>query len=213
MSKPFSQACENNKQYILDQLRTAFAAGSRVLEIGSLTAQHVCFFAEQMPQVHWLPSDLPDNLPTVLAGLADCALPNVSAPLALDVSRLPWPLAQVDGVFSANTLHIMPYSHVERLFRGVGQVLRPGGRLCIYGPFKYGGEFTSPSNARFEQWLKERNPDSGVRDFEQVDDWARAQGLRLLADCPMPANNQLLLWERSQQGQHSGQAPGACESD
>jgi cyclopropane fatty-acyl-phospholipid synthase-like methyltransferase len=196
MSKPYSQACENNKQYILDRLRPLFSPGSRVLEVGSLTAQHVCFFAGQLPEVHWQPSDLPENLPTVLAGLADCTLPNVSAPLALDVSRLPWPLMQVDGIFSANTLHIMASAHVERFFRGVAQVLRSGGKLCIYGPFKYGGEFTTPSNAHFDQWLKARNPLSGVRDFEQVQNWAQAAGLQLLADYPMPANNQLLLWER-----------------
>jgi cyclopropane fatty-acyl-phospholipid synthase-like methyltransferase len=196
MSKPYSQACENNKQYILDRLRPLFSPGSRVLEIGSLTAQHVCYFAEQLPQVHWQPSDLPENLPTVLAGLFDCRLPNVSAPLALDVSQLPWPLAQVDGIFSANTLHIMANTHVERFFRGVEQVLLPGGKLCIYGPFKYGGEFTTPSNAHFDQWLKARDPLSGVRDFEQVQSWAQAAGLQLLADYPMPANNQLLLWER-----------------
>lgn len=196
MSKPYSQACENNKQYILDKLRTVFAPGSLVLEIGSLTAQHVCCFAEALPAIHWQPSDLPENLPTVLAGLADCTLSNVSAPLALDVAQLPWPIARVDGIFSANTLHIMSLAHVEAFFQGVGQVLRPGGRLCLYGPFKYGGEFTTPSNARFDLWLKERDPLSGVRDFEDVQAWAQAAGLQLLADHPMPANNQLLVWER-----------------
>jgi cyclopropane fatty-acyl-phospholipid synthase-like methyltransferase len=101
----------------------------------------------------------------------------------------------VDGIFSANTLHIMPAAHVEHFFHGVKRVLRPGGRLCVYGPFKYGGEFTTPSNARFDQWLKERNPLSGVRDFEQVAAWAREAGLRLRADHALPANNQLLVWE------------------
>ncbi len=195
MPKPFSQACENNKQFILDIIRAEFAAGGVVLEIGSYTAQHVIYFAESMPQVQWQPSDMLEHLPTVLAGLADCTLSNIATPLALDVSQQFWPVTQVDGIFSANTLHIMSCTDVEKFFHGVKRTLRTGGKLCVYGPFKYKGEFTTPSNARFDDWLKERNPLSGVRDFEQVDAWALEAGLRLAADHTMPANNQLLLWE------------------
>lgn len=196
MVRPFSQACENNKQYILDVIRHEFHAGNRVLEIGSGTAQHVRHFARALPEVQWLPSDIPDNLGTVQAGLADDAPPNVAAPIALDVARQPWPVTGVDGIFSANTLHIMSESDVEHFFRGVKQVLLPGGTLCVYGPFRYHDEFTTPSNARFDLWLKERDPRSGVRDFERVDALARAAGLELRADHAMPANNQLLVWKR-----------------
>lgn len=196
MPKPFSQACENNKAYILDIIRHEFPAGSRVLEVGSGTAQHVCHFARALPQVHWLPSDIPENLATVQAGLAGCNLGNVAAPIALDVARQPWPVAPVDGIFTANTLHIMSEAHVEHFFHGVARNLRRGGRLCVYGPFRYGGEFTTPSNARFDLWLKERDPRSGVRDFERVDELAREAGLVLRADHAMPANNQLLVWDR-----------------
>lgn len=196
MARPFSQACENNKQYILDVIRHEFHAGDRVLEIGSGTAQHVRHFAQALPEVQWLPSDVPANLDTVQAGLADDAPPNVAAPIALDVARQPWPVTGVDGIFSANTLHIMPESHVEHFFRGAKQVLLPGGTLCVYGPFRYHGEFTTPSNARFDLWLRERDPRSGVRDFEWVDALARAAGLVLRADHAMPANNQLLVWKR-----------------
>ncbi|MDY6981811.1 MAG: DUF938 domain-containing protein [Pseudomonadota bacterium] len=200
MPKPFSQACENNKQVILDHIRHAFPAGSRVLEIGSGTAQHVCHFAQALPDVQWLPSDMPANLATVQAGLADNTLPNIARPIALDVAQQPWPVDTVDGLFSANTLHIMSEQHVECFFRGVAQVLKPGGRLCVYGPFKYRGEFTTPSNARFDLWLRERDPRSGVRDVERVDALARAAGLVLRADHAMPANNQLLMWERTASG-------------
>lgn len=196
MTKPFSQACENNKQFILDNIRPVFPPGSLVLEIGSLTAQHVLHFAAALPEVRWQPSDLAENLPTVAAGLAGSNLPNIAPPLALDVGAARWPVAQVDGIFTANTLHIMSHAHVELFFHGVERTLRAGGRLCVYGPFKYNGDFTTPSNARFDLWLKERDAQSGVRDFEQVDAWARAAGLQLLADHVMPANNQLLVWER-----------------
>lgn len=195
MSKPFSPACENNRQYILDRIRHEFTAGL-VLEIGTLTAQHVTCFAEAMPHVRWQPSDIPSAMATVQAGLADNTLPNILPPVPLDVTDDPWPVSQVDGIFSANTLHIMPLDHVASFFRGAGRVLRKGGKLCVYGPFKYGGEFTTPSNARFDQWLKERDPDSGVRDIEQLLQWAQAAGLQLLADHSMPANNQLLVWQK-----------------
>jgi cyclopropane fatty-acyl-phospholipid synthase-like methyltransferase len=196
MSKPFTQSCENNKQYILDLIRDQFPTGSLVLEIGSYTAQHVLHFAEAMPDVYWQPSDLPENLATLVAGLAGNRLTNIAPPLALDVSQLPWPIAGADGVFTANTLHIMPYADVEKFFDGVKSTLRTGGKLCVYGPFKYHGEFTTPSNGRFDLWLKERNPLSGVRDFEQADAWAQAAGLHLLTDHAMPANNQLLVWQK-----------------
>jgi SAM-dependent methyltransferase len=196
MTKPFSQACENNKQYILDKLLPLFSAGSMVLEIGTLTAQHICYFAEAMPLVYWIPSDLDVNLPTVLAGLEDSTLPNISAPLELDVADEPWAIGQVDGLFTANTLHIMRYDYVERFFRNAGSVLKAGGVLCVYGPFKKGGEFTTPSNASFDVWLKQRDPLSGVRDVEQVQLWAAEAGLELLADHNMPANNQMLIWRK-----------------
>ncbi|MEY4640050.1 MAG: hypothetical protein RLZZ227_44 [Pseudomonadota bacterium] len=195
MTKPFSQACENNKQHILDIIRAEFAPRSRVLEIGSGTAQHVTHFARALPDVSWLPSDIAANLETVHAGLADCSLANIATPLALDVAQQPWPVSQLDGIFTANTLHIMSEMHVEDLFRGVQRVLRPGGRVCVYGPFKYGGEFTTPSNAQFDQRLKARDLRSGVRDFEWVNALAAQRGLRLRVDHAMPANNQLLVWD------------------
>jgi len=100
-------------------------------------------------------------------------------------------------VFSANTLHIMSWPEVERFFAGVGAVLEPGGVLVVYGPFNYGGAFTSDSNARFDGWLKQRDPASGVRDFEAVNAQALAQGLVLQQDIAMPANNRSLVWHKA----------------
>lgn len=196
MSRPFSQSCENNKAPILGIISHEFEKANLVLEIGSYTAQHALYFAETMPELRWQPSDIAENMDTLRAGLAGHALPNVAEPFTLNVSDEVWPIEKADGIFSANTLHIMPYPYVELFFRGVGRTLKPGGKLCVYGPFKYNGEFTTPSNASFDVWLKERDPRSGVRDFEQVNSWAKAAGLSLLADHPMPANNQLLVWEK-----------------
>lgn len=132
-----------------------------------------------------------------MAWLDEASLPNVLPPLALDVNQTGWRRDRYDAVFSANTLHIMSWPEVERFFAGVGDVLETGGLLAVYGPFNANGAFTSESNARFDAWLKARDPASGVRDFEAVDALARAQGLILLRDIAMPANNRTLVWRRT----------------
>ena len=202
--KPFSQACENNKAPIAQVLRSWFPNPAVVLEIGSGTGQHATYFAGCLPGIHWVPSDQPESLATLLAGLQGNILPNLSAPLALEVSQQPWPIGMVDGIFTANTLHIMSIEAVEKFFLGVGTVLRQGGRLCVYGPVRYKGQFTSQSNAGFDEWLKQRNPVSGVRDIELLISLAARQGLELLHDHSMPANNQLLVWERQSAGSLEG---------
>jgi cyclopropane fatty-acyl-phospholipid synthase-like methyltransferase len=191
-----SEACERNKGPILEVLRDAFAACHSALEIGSGTGQHAVHFATHLPQLSWQPSE-PAPVPQALAERVRLAgLPNLRAPLALDVRQLPWPLPAVDAIFSANTLHIMSWDSVAQFFQGVGGVLAADGVLCVYGPFNYEGRYTSASNAEFDLWLKARDPQSAIRDFEAVDALARAQRLSLLADHAMPANNRTLVWQR-----------------
>jgi SAM-dependent methyltransferase len=193
---PHSEACERNKAPILDILRDVFATRSQVLEIGSGTGQHAVFFAEQLPQLRWQPADTGDFLPGLRARLAMQPANNIEPLVELDVRMNPWPVADVDAIFSANTLHFMSVACAEHFFRGVGQVLQPGGVLAVYGPFNYGGAFSSESNARFDVWLKQTDPLRGVRDFEWINGLAQAQGLDLHSDTDMPANNQLLVWTR-----------------
>lgn len=196
MALAFSQAAENNKEPIADVLREAFAGVGTVLEIASGTGQHAVYFAGCFPHVTWQPSDLPEYLGDIRDRLAQEGLVNTLPPVALDVAQTPWEIPVVDAIFSANAVHIMSWGHVEQMFTGMADVLGGDGVLCLYGPFKYGGEFTTPSNARFDDWLKSRDPVSGVRDFEAVDALARETGLSLVGDTAMPANNQLLVWRR-----------------
>lgn len=192
-AKPFSQACENNKQPILNHLKTVLQECQHVLEIGSGTGQHAVYFAANMPQLIWQCSDRAENILGIQSWLADTALP---APLTLDVGDGNWPAQLYDAIFSANTLHIMSWSEVELFFQKVDAQLKSNALLCIYGPFKYSGEFTSPSNADFDLWLKRNNPLSGIRDFEAIRELAMHAGFQLVADHNMPANNQLLIWQR-----------------
>lgn len=191
-----SEACERNKGPILAVLGDEFAARHAVLEIGSGTGQHAVHFALHLPHLTWLPSEVPAQLPPLIERIRSEAPPNVRAPIALDVRDDPWPVAQVDAVFSANSLHIMAWSAVREFFRGCGALLRAGGVVCVYGPMRYRGEYTSASNAQFDRWLKQRDPYSGIRDFEALDALAVAQGLTLRADHAMPANNQTVVWRR-----------------
>ena len=197
INKPYSESCEQNREPILAVLREAFADRRRLLEIGSGTGQHAVYFAAELPQLVWQTADVRAYHPGIHAWLDEAALPNVLPPLELDVNQTQWHSGRYDAVFSANTLHIMGWPEVVRFFAGVGTVLEPGGVLVVYGPFNYNGQFTSDSNARFDAWLKARDPASGVRDFEAVDALARAQGLVLQRDLAMPANNRSLVWQRA----------------
>lgn len=196
IDKPFAESCEQNRDPILAVLREVFADSRRVLEIGSGTGQHAVYFGAELPHLRWQTADVPQHHTGIRAWLDEAALPNVLPPIALDVGQPGWRNARYDAVFSANTLHIMSWTEVEAFFAGVGEVLEAGGVLAVYGPFNYGGTFTSESNARFDAWLKARDPASGVRDFEAVDTLARAQGLALQQDIAMPANNRTLVWRR-----------------
>ena len=195
--KPFSPACERNREPILAVLREAFAARRHVLEIGSGSGQHAVHFAAAMPWLAWQCSDVAGNLDGIAAWLDDAALPNTPVPIALDVARDPWPSRSFDAAFTANSLHIMDWASVQALFAGLAGVLAGESTVVAYGPFNYGGDYTSDSNRAFDAWLKARDPRSGIRDMEAVDTLARDVGLTLAGDVAMPANNRCLIWQRS----------------
>ncbi|MCU0803692.1 MAG: class I SAM-dependent methyltransferase [Burkholderiales bacterium] len=192
--KPFSEACERNREPILAVLARVFADRRRVLEIGSGTGQHAVAFGARMPWLVWQPSDVPAHLDGIRAWVADAACANVRDPIALDVNADPWPVAEFDAAFSANTAHIMSAPEVERMFARVARALAAGGDLALYGPFNYAGRYTSESNERFDASLRSRDAASGIRDFEWVDSVAAGEGFALAEDNAMPANNRLLVW-------------------
>jgi SAM-dependent methyltransferase len=194
---PFSEACERNKGPILTVLTAAFGRVRQVLEIGSGTGQHAVYFARHLPHLRWQPTDRADWLDDLTARIEREGSPNVLRPIELDVRQPAWPVSAVDAVFTANTLHIMSWPEVEAFFLGVGRVLEPGGVLAVYGPFRYGGDYTSASNAAFDLMLRDRDPASGIRDFELICEIADRRGIAVDFDHAMPANNQLLLFRKA----------------
>ena len=193
---PHSDACERNKGPILDVLREAFEGCKSILEIGSGTGQHAVHFSIEMPWLVWQPSERAEEMPGLRKRIVYEGPQNLRAPVELDVTQTPWDVRRMDGIFTANTLHIMGWSQVEALFTNLPVILKSGAVLAIYGPFRYAGQYTSASNASFDEMLRARDPASGIRDFEAVDALAHDIGFALQADHRMPANNQTLVWKR-----------------
>ena len=196
VSKPYAESCEQNRHAILAVIKGPLAGSHGVLEIGSGTGQHAVAFAAEMPHLIWHTSDRVENHPGIRLWLAESGLENVRPPLSLDVAGEKWPEIDIDAVFSANTAHIMHWHEVAAMFMGIGRLLSEGGDFLLYGPFNYGHRYTSDSNAAFDQWLKQRDPHSGIRNFEDLDELARQAGMVLQKDYAMPANNRILHWQR-----------------
>ncbi len=195
--KPFAESSEQNREPIFNVIEPLFRDCRSVFEVGSGTGQHAVYFARDLPHLVWHTSDLDENHPGIRQWIEESGLENVRLPVALDTMQSQWPAIKVDAVFSANTAHIMHWNAVEALFAGVGSLLNPGGKFTLYGPFNYQGKFTSESNARFDQWLKDRDAGSGVRDFEALDQLAQQAGMQLVEDFEMPANNRILFWQKN----------------
>src|SRR3954470_21690143 len=200
-------AFHRNREPIWAVLEKFLAAKSGdVLEAGSGTGQHVVDFAGRSPAITWWPSDFNDaHLNSIAAWRAHAQLPNVRAPLRIDLSDPAWCPEMHDGsgpgpllaVFCANVIHIAPWRVAEGLFAGAARFLQADGRLFLYGPFKRDGKHTAPSNAAFDASLRERDPEWGVRDVEAVKKLAASAGLALAEIIEMPANNLVLVFERS----------------
>lgn len=196
MMESYSESADKNRQPILEKLRIIFDRAESVLEIGSGSGQHAIFFSQQLPHLTWQVSEIAEKLPALQSNVRQHCSSILAQPVLLNVESDCWPLSHAESIFTANTLHIMPWPVVVKMFIGIGRILDAGGQLCIYGAMRYNDAFTSASNERFDLWLKEQDPVRGIRDFEAVDRLARAQGLKLLDDHAMPSNNQLLVWQR-----------------
>ena len=193
---PVSQPCLRNQEAIAEVLEQELSGLSLVLEIGSGTGQHAAFMTQRMPELAWQPSDLLDAIPGINAWRQESARDNFLPPLVLDVTQDLWPVKQVDAVFSSNVLHFVGWHKVRAMFAGIGRVLKENGLAIFYGPFNYHGEYTSSGNRSLDEWLKERDPESGIKDFEQIVLAGRKEKLRLLKDIAMPANNRILVMQK-----------------
>ncbi|MGF6380913.1 SAM-dependent methyltransferase [Paraburkholderia atlantica] len=196
-ARQHSPSAERNREPILAVLRDALPARGRVLEIASGTGEHAIWFAAALPGLDWQPSDADEEArESIAAWTAHAGLANVRAPLALDVHQPDWGVDALDAVVCINMIHISPWSAAQALIDGAGRRLVDGGVLYLYGPYRRGGAHTAPSNEAFEQWLKSRDPDWGVRDMEAVVALGDAAGLTCERVVAMPANNFSLVFRK-----------------
>ncbi|HEY9136488.1 MAG TPA: DUF938 domain-containing protein [Pseudomonadales bacterium] len=195
--KIHAPSCERNRAPLLQSLKGLLDSTSgTLLEIGSGTGQHAVYFAPALPRLNWQPTDLADNLKNIECWRCESGITNISPAIKLDVAHHPWPINEAQAVFTANTLHIVAWPLVIDFFEGVSQVLCKDSLCIVYGPFNYQGDFTSASNKDFDAWLKARDANSGIRDFEAVNELAASKQLVLVQDVAMPANNRLLVWQK-----------------
>lgn len=196
MNKSFSQSCENNKDPILQVIKTVYLEPTTVWEIGSGTGQHACYFAHHLSHLNWQPTDRDESLKGINCWAEEAGLANLKRALALNVTDKKWSCQSIDAVFTANTLHIMHWPEVECFFSRLASYLSKKATVCVYGPFNYNGQYTSDSNKQFDRWLIARDPQSGIRDFEAIEQLAKSACLKLENDFSMPANNRLLVLKK-----------------
>lgn len=194
-NKPYSEAAHQNRDVILSVLKQEFKQSAHVLEIGSGSGQHAVYFSSHLSHLSWQPSDKAEYLAGIQLWINECDSSNIKKPLALDVCKS-WPAQKYDGVFAANVAHIMHWHEIEAMFAGVAKQLNKSGVFCLYGPFNKNGEYTSASNQSFDLWLKQRDPQSSIRDKADLDKLAEKNKLAASDAWEMPANNFILSWRK-----------------
>lgn len=190
-----SPAAARNIAPLVETVAPLLPSAGTVLEVASGSGYHAAVLAAHAPHLHWQPTEADDHGCKRIATLIDEAgLPNLNPPLALDAAFAVWPLDWAEAVLCLNMIHIAPWSAALGLLAGAARLLPPGGPLMLYGPFMISGAHTSESNAAFDESLKARNPDWGVRDIADLDREARAVGLVRQNRFQMPANNMVLVY-------------------
>ena len=197
----FSPAAARNAAPIAKLLKRALPPRGFVLEIASGSGEHAVHFARALPALVWQPSD-PDEAArrSIVAHASAAGLANIRPPLAINVTRQPWPVTRVDAVVAINMIHIAPWDATIGLMAGAEATLAEGGVLYLYGPFREGGAHTASSNAAFDDSLRAMNTSWGIRDIEAVVAAARAHDLHLAERVAMPANNLSLIFHRGRRG-------------
>ena len=199
--RPYSESCDQNREPIFKVIQPLLTNKGKdkktVLEVGSGTGQHAVYFAQKMPHLVWQTSDQQVYHNGIKLWLDDAGLDNTPPPIALNVSADSWPELNYDAIFSANAVHIMAWENVLDFFKNAPKRLESGGLFILYGPFNYNQQYTSESNARFDIWLKDRDPKSAIRNFEALDELAQNAGMVLQNDYALPANNRILVWQKS----------------
>jgi len=193
--KRSAPATERNREPIAVVLRETLPERGTLLEIASGTGEHAVHFAGLFPQLLWQPTDPdPQALASIRAWRDEAGLENLLEPLRLDAAAETWPVASADAILCVNMVHISPWAATVGLMLGAGRLLGPGAPLLLYGPYRRATVPTAPSNEAFDESLRARDPEWGLRDLQAVEAEAAGRGLRLERVFEMPANNLTILF-------------------
>jgi len=189
-----------NRQPIMDVLGRHLPEAGTVLEIASVSGQHIVAFSRQYPHLTWQPSDPDPQARRSIAAWAEHEGLAIGVPLDIDTREDRWPTEHLDdivAVIAINMVHVSPWDSTVGLFRGAADRLPEGGLIYLYGPYRIDGAHTAPSNAAFDQSLRNRDPSWGVRDRNDVADVAGQYGFQLSETVAMPNNNFSLIFRRA----------------
>jgi len=187
-----------NREPILDVLRRVLPPAGLVVEVASGSGEHAAYFANGLPAISWQPTDPnPAALASIAAHRTAAGAANLLAPLRLDVMSQMWPLERADALVCINMIHIAPWAASEGLMAGAQRIVRAGGVIYLYGPYRIDGRHTAPSNEEFDAWLRAQDAAWGVRDLGDVTDLAARHGFALAEAVPMPANNLSVIFRRT----------------
>ncbi len=195
--KPYAISCDRNSQPILEVLKEYLPSCKTLMEMGAGTGQHAVYMAPHFPNLKWYLLDQTDRHEGIRTWLNDFPRTNVIGPIEYSVGETPWPQEKTDVVFTANTLHIVSWEQCLTFFDDIKDQINKNGFFIVYGAFNYKGEFTSESNKKFESWLKDKDPKSGIRDFEQVEKELQQRSFTLIQDHEMPSNNRMLVFQKN----------------
>ena len=194
--KPYALSCDKNSEPILNVLKKYLPEKGQLLEIAAGTGQHAIFMAPHFPGWTWLLADRKDRHEGIKMWLKDFPRSNVQGPILYGIGENDFPKGEHHVVYAANLIHIISWNLCLKLFDELGNALDKNAFVMFYGAYNYNGDFTTESNKKFDEWLKEKDPNSGIRDFEKVRDEMKERGFELAVDEEMPANNRMLIFSK-----------------
>ncbi len=190
-------ATQRNRDVILDVLRDILPSSGLVMEIASGSGEHVVHFANALPGLTFQPSDPEaDALRSITAWIKDSGATNIRLPLQLDASKETWPVTAADAILCINMIHISPWRATQGLALAAARILKSGAPLYLYGPYRQTGITTAPSNEAFDESLKSRNKEWGLRELDDVSALMMKNGFSAPQVIPMPANNLSVVFRR-----------------
>lgn len=195
-AKRHAPATLRNREAIVAVLADWLPPAGRVLEVASGSGEHVVHFAAAFPHLRWQPSDPdPDALTSIAAWRSEAGLTNIAPPLCLDAAANDWPIGDADALLCINMVHISPWQATEGLFEGATRLLGGENRpLILYGPYFERGVESAPSNIAFDESLRSRNGEWGIRHTDELDNLGARHGFTRAARYEMPANNLMLVY-------------------